>query len=202
MSRRGLELAFFIQQLTIHLVCWAPKQKNKSSSGWKSSKNTFSLFSGEELWPSNNSKDSIPYWEKLHNHFWLEREHLWRALSLSFKVVWRVSANGCFSRENSSLNSKINFIFIFTRKPSTFLGGGACLILLRSLISENWCVLAPKSSNQISHDTISSKSFVFLRLLFSSDRGDSLSLYSLIYLVWVVVWQIGVNGVRLRDNLI
>lgn len=76
-----------------------------------------------KLWPSYNSKDSIPYWEKLHNHFWLEREHLWRALNLSFKDVWRVSINGCFWRENWSLNSKINFFFIFNRKKTNLLGG-------------------------------------------------------------------------------
>lgn len=78
MRRCGLELSFFVQQLTTHFLGRGLKKQKKNIflvANILKTRIVGSLGKALKMWPSYMSKDSIFYWEKLHNHFWLEREH-------------------------------------------------------------------------------------------------------------------------------
>lgn len=99
-------------------ICWAGDWRSRKINCFLVSNILKALFLCSlgmpfKPWLSYNSRDNIPYWEKLHNSFWFEWEHRWRALNLLLKDVWRASTNGYFSRQNWRLNPKIYFIFIF-----------------------------------------------------------------------------------------
>lgn len=155
-----------------------------------------------KLWPFYNSKDNVPYWEKLHNHFWL-RENIFDVLSTSQLKMFGEFPSIVVCEENWSLNCKINFIFIFNRKNNNLLGcvSGVCAWILFC-----WEIKYQKTDTfwpqivQTSHNNISGKLSTFLSSLFHSERVDSHSLFGS-STVWGGVWQITVNGVRVLDNL-